>query len=109
MRQLFFVPQAPLTEYPQVMGATFHIWTDDDGKSIGVAHMDGNCDSEAVVSALEKLGCSWLPNHHGNTPIGMPHVKHLEKHGVRQGDTTLQAMEKVHMVSGFHPLRPRRF
>lgn len=71
--------------------------------------MEGNCDAETVIEWLEKQQIHWLPNHHQNKPLETLHVERLAKHGVQQGDTTLQAMTKVHAVAGFPPLKPRRF
>src|SRR5216684_2532347 len=98
MRQLFFLPNGqPL---PQVFGTTFHVWKSDDGESIGVAHMDGNCDAEQVIEHLETLGIEWLPNHHGSEKIAVHHAQKLAKLGISETDTTFEAMMKIHGVAG---------
>ena len=109
MRQLFFIPSCgPELLRTQVPGATFHIWTDDDGQSVGVVNMDGSCDSDLVVNALQNT-CSCLPNHFGSDPLGPDCVQKLAKYGVLVGDTTAQAMTKVHAIAGFPHLKPRQF
>jgi len=108
MRQLFFVSEAPLTQFPQLMGATFHVWTDGDAH-VGVVNMDGNCDAEQVISHLESSGISWLPNHLGNETVPAHCVQCLSKHGVLSTDTTAAAMLKIHAKAGFPPLKPKRF
>lgn len=108
MRQIFFIPNGQ--QLPQVFGATFHVWKSDGGESIGVAHMDGNCDAEQVIAQLEAQGIEWLPNHHnGSEKIAPHHAKKLAKLGVSEADTTFEAMNKVHAAAGFSPLKPRRF
>ncbi len=107
MRQLFFIPNGQ--QFPQVFGATFHFWRSDEGDSVGVVHMDGNCDAEQLIERMESLGIEWLPNHHGNEKITPHHAQKLAKLGVVEGDTTFAAMVKIHAVAGFSPLKPRRF
>lgn len=108
MRQLFFLPDKPF-DFASIPGANFHVWTDDDGLSVGVVHMDGQCDAEAVIEWMEGQGFAWLPNHQTSEQIKHEHVQRLDKHGVIAGDTTAQAMTKVHTKSGFPPLKPKRF
>lgn len=108
MRQLFFVSDTPITQYPQLMGATFHVWT-DSGHSVGVVNMDGDCDSDKVISALESAGYSWMPNHFGIDPIGTDCAQCLGSYGVLATDTTVTAMTKIHAAAGFPPLKPRKF
>lgn len=119
MRQVFFISPngyMPVRQAftPPLSGARTHGWSaeGDDPKAqtvIGVVELDGHCDAEQVIERLEGQGIHWLPNHHGSEPIGQDHAPYLERHGVKRGDTTLQAMTKVHTVSGFSPLRPKRF
>lgn len=106
MRQIFFIAD----QLPAITGANVHGWrADDQGKLIGVVEMDGQCDCEHIIEQLEQQAVSWLPNHHGSEPIRKEHADLLAVHGVKNGDTTMQAMSKVHAVSGFHHLRPKRF
>lgn len=119
MRQIFFIsPKGylPVRQafIPGVSGARTHGWSaeGDDPKNqtvIGVVEMDGSCDAEAVLERLEREGILWLPNHHQNIPVSTEHVSHLGRHGVKGGDSTFDAMTKVHGVAGFPPLKPRRF
>jgi hypothetical protein len=119
MRQIFFIsPKGymPVRKAftPHVPGARTHGWSaeGDDPKSqtvIGVVEMDGSCDAESVLERLEREGILWLPNHHQSAPISQGHLSHLEKHGVVPGDSTTQAMTKVHAKAGFPPLKPKRF
>lgn len=120
MRQLFFISP---TGYPAVKKAfeehvngvqQTHGWCaeGDDPKTqtvIGVVEMDGHCDAEVVIDRLESVGIMWLPNHHGNENIKPEHAQALKHHGVVPSDTTLQAMNKVHAVAGFPPIKPKRF
>ena len=119
MRQIFFISPSgymPVRKAftPPVSGAKTHGWTaeGDDPKSqtvLGVVEMDGHCDSEVVLERLEREGILWLPNHHYGDPISAEHMRHLARHGVSLGDSTLEAMKKVHAIAGFPPLRPKRF
>src|SRR5690242_9860051 len=106
MRQLFFLPLNATP--PNLTGATCHIWADGE-KFIGVVHMDGHCDAEQVIEQLEAQGIEWLPNHQRSEKIAHHHAQALAKYGVNEGDTTLDAMTKVHAMAGFPPLKPRRF
>lgn len=109
MRQLFFLSETPITQFPQLMGATFHVWTDDSGKSVGVAQMDGSCDSQQVISALEAKGYEWMPNPLGSEQVGSTCAQCLSGYGVLATDTTWDAMNKIHSVSGFPFHQPREF
>ncbi len=119
MRQIFFISPngyMPVREAftPPVAGARTHGWSaeGDDPKQrmvVGVVEMDGHCDAEKVLECLEKQGILWLPNHHRNERIPTEHVTHLSRHGVKYGDTTTEAMTKIHEVAGFSPLKPKRF
>ena len=96
MRQIFFIPPlsdphmttAKAFETP-IPGANYHVWSDGT-QATGVVEMDGTCDAEKVIAALEAQGIKWLPNH--------LHDK-----------TTADAMTKLHEVSGFSHLKPKRF
>jgi len=107
MRQLFFIPSQQFT-FPKILGASFHVWKDDSGQSVGVVNMDGGCDSDAVLNALEAT-CECLPNHFGAETIGATCASSLAKYGVVQGDTTMQAIMKVNAAAGFPHLKPRKF
>lgn len=88
MRQIFFIPKAPHI-FLDVPGAVYHIWIDGD-QSAGVIEMDGHCDAERVIEALEKQGIEWLPDHH-------------------RDQSTLNKMTTLHEKSGFPHLKPKRF
>lgn len=100
MRQIFFTStildpkQLMLTASkaftPAIPGAHFHIWTDGTTQACGVVEMDGDCDAERVLTALESQGFTWLPNHL-TTP------------------TTMTTMTNMYTASGFPPLKPKRF
>lgn len=94
MRQIFFIPPvedphiAIAKAFP-IKGAQHHAWT--DGKqAYGVVEMDGDCDAERVIAALEAQGIKWLPNH-------------------LHDQSTAETMHKIHAVSGFPHLKPKRF
>lgn len=114
MRQLFFI--AP-NGYPQVKASgvkSTHGWCaagDDPTKDqiMGVVEMMGNTDAEKVITALEKAGIMWLPNHMTDQVISSEHAAALSKHGVLPTHTTAQAMTILHAKSGFPPLKPSRF
>ena len=119
MRQIFFIsPKGyiPVRQAftPHIPGTNTHGWSaeGDDPKTqtvIGVVEMDDTTDGELVLERLEREGILWLPNHHTGGLIGQEHLSHFEKHGVMYGDSTFDAMTKVHAVAGFPPLKPRRF
>lgn len=116
MKQIFFV--APTYMHvrtalsPPLPGVRTHGWSDTDNNDkevIGVVELSDNADSEVVIDRLEAQGIVWLPNHHHNQPLEQTHVKALEKHGVKSGHTTKDAMDLLHKKSGFFPLKAKRF
>ena len=115
MRQIFFISPNGYTAVKSAgLGPRTHGWTadGDDPKTqtvIGVVEIGDSCDPEKIIERLEAQGILWLPNHHTQGTISPEHHKHLSRHGVQLNDTTLQAMTKVHGVSGFPPLKPKRF
>jgi hypothetical protein len=119
MRQLFFISPngyMPVRNAfdPPIIGARTHGWSaegDDPSKDqvVGVVEMDGRCDSEQVITALESQGIMWLPNHKDNQQINPEHAQALARHGVKPNHTTAQAMTQVHSIAGFPPIKPKRF
>lgn len=99
MRQIFFTstildPQLlTLTVAkaftPAIPGSHYHTWTDGT-EAAGVVELDGDCDSERVITALESQGLNWLPNHF-------------------QSASTVETMLRLHGKSGFPHLKPKRF
>jgi hypothetical protein len=71
--------------------------------------MDGRCDAEQVIDALEAQGIMWLPDHKTNEQIKPEHHQSLKRHGVQPSHTTAQAMKQVHSIAGFPPIKPKRF
>src|ERR1700683_4373616 len=106
MRQLFFISptgyQAVREAFmPRVRGASTHggCAEGDDGAKdtvIGVVEMDGRCDAEKVIDALESKGILWLPDHKTGEKIKPEHYEALKKHGVLADHSTLEAMQAVH-------------
>lgn len=116
MRQLFFISpkgHAPVDAAfsPAIREAHPSVWTaePDDPQVIGVVEMDGRCDAEIVIDALEAQGIMWLPDHKTGEQIKPEHAAALAKHGVLPTHTTAQAMNTVNAKAGFPPLKPKRF
>lgn len=119
MRQIFFIsPTGAAAVKEALEGVAIHQthgWRPDgeDKQVVGVVELHGHSDGEAVATALEKAGIHVLPNQaHAltcNQPIAPEHHALLKQHGVAATDTTHQAMTVMHKVSGFPPLKVKRF
>jgi hypothetical protein len=99
MTQIFFISPngaaAVKEALKNVQRHSQHGWRPDgdDKQVIGVVEV-GHGDAEAIACALEAAGILVLPDH---------------RTAVCPTDTTKQAMHKIHSVSGFPPLKPKRF
>ena len=111
MTQIFFIADnidAVHAALRSVQGHSMHGWTaDGTTQCVGVVECTG--DTELVACALEAAGISLLPDHKGSEVIAPAHHNRLKQHGVLPTDTTKVAMAKVHGVSGFSPLKPKRY
>ena len=109
--QIFFIAdsfEAVHTALQDVKGHSMHGWTaDGTTQCVGVVECTG--DTEIVACALEAAGINLLPDHKGSEVITAEHHTKLKQHGVLPTDTTKSAMTKVHGVSGFPPLKPKRY
>lgn len=93
-----------------VRGQRTHGWRPDgaDKQVIGVIEVDTG-DTEEVAEACEAAGILLLPDHKTDQTIDSEHFARMKQHGVLASDNTKQAMTKVHGVSGFSPLKPKRY
>lgn len=113
MIQIFYISPAGALAVKQALtgisGQSTHSWRpDEDTQVIGVVEV-GRGDTERVADALDAAGILILPDHKTAETISPEHAAAMAKHGVLPSDTTKSAMFKVHGVSGFNPLKPKRF
>ncbi|MFZ1973837.1 MAG: hypothetical protein WAU89_13385 [Candidatus Acidiferrales bacterium] len=112
--QIFFISPTGAAIVPQALKGIrikqTHGWRPDgtDKQVIGVVEV-GDGDSEQIAEALEGAGILLLPDHKTDQAIDSEHYQRMKQHGVLESDNTKQAMTKVHGVSGFHPLKPKRY
>jgi hypothetical protein len=114
MTQIFFISpngaSVVRTALQNVRGQRTHGWRPDgdDKQVIGVIEIDTG-DTEEVAEACEASGILLLPDHKTDQAIDSEHFQRMKQHGVLATDTTKQAMTKVLGVSGFPPLKPKRY
>ena len=114
MIQIFFISpngaSAVRDALAGIPGQQPHGWRPDENTQqvIGVVNVHTG-DPDAVADALEAAGIEVLPDHKGTETIAAAHHQKLKQHGVLPTDTTKTAMTKVHGISGFPPLKPKRF
>ena|ERR1700720_3410216 len=115
MIQIFFISpngaSAVKTALDSIVGQGTHGWRPDgatDKQVIGVCEVT-TADPDLVCEALEAQGVLILPDHKTADTIAPEHYQKLKQHGVLATDTCKQAMTKIHGVSGFRPILPKRF
>jgi hypothetical protein len=114
MIQIFFISPTGAAAVKRALdgiaGQGTHGWRPDgdDKQVIGVVEIS-SADPDVVAGALEAEGIHVMPDHKGSETIAPEHQALLKQHGVLPSDTTKQAMLKIHGVSGFTPMRPKRF
>jgi len=112
MTQIFFISDsknAVEAALSGIKGANAHFWSaEGDIQVIGVVQV-GFGDPEKVATSLEDAGVLILPDHRSSVQIGSEHYERLKKHGVTDKDTTFTAMSKIHKVSGWPILKPKRY
>jgi hypothetical protein len=92
-----------------IPGQNTHGWSaDGDETVIGVAEVTSG-DTEQVAAALEAADIMLLPDHRTSEKITAEHHAKLSKHGVLPTHTTKEALAQIHKVSGFPPLKPKRY
>jgi hypothetical protein len=114
MTQIFFISpngaSVVKTALQGVRGQRTHGWRPDgdDKQVIGVVEVSTG-DTDEVAEAMEAAGILLLPDHKTDQAIDSEHYQRMKQHGVIASDTTKSAMTKVHGVSGFSPLKPKRY